>query len=70
MLAIDGDGALAGFVHYGHNDTMDAGTGEIEFLYVATQHQGTGLGTQLIELGETGLASDGLYHRHPLGLRR
>src|SRR5688572_25042344 len=43
MLSVDSEDALAGFVHYGHNGTMDAGTGEIEFLYVATQHQGIGL---------------------------
>ena len=58
ILAIDpGDHTIAGFVHFGHNDTMDATTGEIEFLYVATQHQGAGLGKQLIELAESGLAA-------------
>ena len=59
VLSVDSEDTLAGFVHYGHNDTMDADTGEIEFLYVATQHQGTGLGKQLIELGEAGLAAMG-----------
>ena len=57
ILAVDGHDALAGFVHYGRNDTMDAGMGEIEFLYVSTQYQGAGLGKQLIELGEAGLAA-------------
>ena len=59
VLSVASDSALAGFVHYGHNETMNTGTGEIEFLYVATEHQGTGLGKQLIELGEAGLASKG-----------
>jgi ribosomal protein S18 acetylase RimI-like enzyme len=59
VLSVDSEDTPAGFVHYGHNDTMNAGTGEIEFLYVATQHQGTGLGKQLIALGEAGLAAMG-----------
>jgi GNAT superfamily N-acetyltransferase len=59
VVAVDDDGALAGFVHFGHNDSMHAATGEIEFLYVATPHQGTGLGTQLIVIGEGGLRTMG-----------
>jgi GNAT superfamily N-acetyltransferase len=57
ILALTPKAPLAGFVHYRHNDTMEAGTGEIEFLYVGTQHEGAGFGKHLIELAEAGLAA-------------
>ena len=55
VVAVDDHGSLAGLVHFGHNNTMDAASGEIEFLYVDSSKQATGVGTQLILIGESGL---------------
>jgi ribosomal protein S18 acetylase RimI-like enzyme len=60
LLAVDDADRICGFVHFGHPEALDSATGEIEFLYVGTEHQGGGLGKQLIELGEAGLAVRGL----------
>ena len=60
ILSVDGDDRVTGFVHYGRSNAMDNGSGEIEFLYIATPHQGSGLGSHLIAIGEAGLTAMGL----------
>jgi ribosomal protein S18 acetylase RimI-like enzyme len=59
VVGVDGEGAIAGLVHFGRGDGMEDGVGEIEFLYVGTEYQGSGLGTKLIGVGEAGLRARG-----------
>ena len=65
IIAVDGAGAIAGFAHIAWDDdashaTGERATGEIEYMYVATEHQGVGLGARLIAEAEAALAAAGM----------
>ena len=56
VLALDADGAIGGFTHVSWRNAGMLATGEIEYMYVATEHQGNGLGALLMTEAETRLA--------------
>lgn len=57
ITAVDGKDVIGGFTHINWNDGELLRTGEIEYMYVATQHQGNGLGARLMAEAEAALAS-------------
>ena len=54
-LAVDESGAIGGFTHFSWSEEP----GEIEFMYVATEHQRNGLGAVLMSEAESRLKAAG-----------
>ena len=57
IVAVDDADALAGFTHISWHDTSAPATGEVEFMYVATSQQGSGLGARLMAEAEAAIAA-------------
>jgi len=72
LLAVDDDGRVLGVASWGASRDDDATslTGELDVLYVAADHVGTGLGRQLMDEALDGLRRAGSGARHSGSCRR
>ncbi len=61
IVAVDAAEVIAGFTHISWHDEANPGTGEVEYMYVGTAHQGAGLGSRLMAEAEAGLAAAGMH---------
>lgn len=60
LVAADEAGTLCGFAHTNWQSEANPLTGEIEFMYVAPEYQGSGLGGRLMTEAEALFVSRGL----------